>query len=346
MDRYPKVSIITATLNAAEALKQCYQAVQLLDYPSDNIELIIGDGGSEDETREVAKSFGAKIADNPLKTAEAGKAAAFKETTGELILILDSDNIIPEPRWLEKMVAPFADPAIIASEPWEYTYRKSDKALTRYFALIGMNDPLCLFSGNYDRRNFITNKWTALPVKQIDQGAYLKVQLTEKTLPTIGANGFMIRKNVLEQCQVDKYIFDIDLLHELIRKSSKGEVVVAKVKTGIVHLYVETFAGFIKKQKRRVQDFLYFGEKKEEDAGGYPWLKLYLSRVLLFCLACLTIIPLLIQMLIGYSRKPDYIWWFHIPACWATMIVYGWGVVGSKIFGSKPADRSNWKQTK
>ncbi|EKD49339.1 MAG: glycosyl transferase [uncultured bacterium] len=340
----PKISIITATLNAEEALKVCYEAIAKQSYPKDKIELIIGDGGSEDKTRDVAKSFGAKIANNPLKTAEAGKAAALKLATGSIVAIIDSDNVMPNENWLKRMTEPFQDPDIIASEPWEYTYRREDSAITRYSSLIGMNDPLCLFLGNYDRKNFITNKWTAINLKQEDKGNYLKVYLSGRKLPTIGANGFVIRMEELKKCSVDKYVFDIDLLYELIQRKG-GKIIVAKVKTGIIHLYCDSVSTFIRKQKRRVKDFFYFGEKKE-DAAKYPWMKYYLPKVLLFCLACVTIVPLLIQILIGYSRKPDYIWWFHFVACWITLWLYGWGVVFNMILPKKAADRSDWKQTK
>ena len=37
---------------------------------------------------------------------------------------------------------------------------RDDGYITCYCALLGMNDPICLFFGNYDRFNLITNKWT------------------------------------------------------------------------------------------------------------------------------------------------------------------------------------------
>lgn len=343
MSDFPKISVVTATLNAGKVLDQCFRAIKKQDYPADKVELIIGDGGSRDNTREIAKRYGAKIADNPLKTAEAGKAAALKLASGELIAIIDSDNILPDQDWFKQMVAPFRDPEIVAAEPWEYTYRRSDTTLTRYFALIGMNDPLCLFLGNYDRRNLITNRWTGLKIRTIDQGNYLKVFLTARAMPTIGANGFVIRAAELRKCSVDKYVFDIDLLYELINQRH-GEVRVAKVKTGIVHLYSGDVATFVRKQKRRVKDFLYFGREKRE-ASRYPWLKLYLPRVALFGLACVTVVPLLVQMLIGYSRRPDKAWFFHLRACWLTLWIYGTTFLRSKFTKIGQADRSNWRQT-
>ncbi|MFV9630873.1 MAG: hypothetical protein ACNYWM_07390 [Methanosarcinales archaeon] len=62
----------------------------------------------------------------------------------------------------------------------EYTYRQEDGIITRYCALMGMNDLLCFFMGNYDRMNLITGKWTEMPVDEEDMGDYLKLDLMER----------------------------------------------------------------------------------------------------------------------------------------------------------------------
>ncbi|MDO8727305.1 MAG: hypothetical protein Q7J35_14640 [Candidatus Methanoperedens sp.] len=49
------------------------------------------------------------------------------------------------------MTEPFQDREIAGTEPLYYNYRKEDGYITRYCAMLGMNDPLCLFLGNYDR---------------------------------------------------------------------------------------------------------------------------------------------------------------------------------------------------
>ncbi|MBI4743983.1 MAG: glycosyltransferase [Actinobacteria bacterium] len=84
------------------------------------------------------------IVPNNLKTGEAGKAVGVKAAKNEIIALIDSDNILPCDDWLKRMVEPFEDKEIIASEPIKYTYRKEDSFITRYCALMGMNDPLCL----------------------------------------------------------------------------------------------------------------------------------------------------------------------------------------------------------
>jgi hypothetical protein len=52
---------------------------------------------------------------------------------------------------------------------------------------------------------------------------------------------------------------------------------------------------------------------------------------------------LLFQAILGYSRKRDVAWFFHVPACLATLAIYGFGKVEG-IFTQKEMSRENWKQ--
>ena len=113
----PRVSVLVPTLNSARTLGECLASVRAQDWPADALEIVVADAGSTDGTPDLARSFGARVVDNPLKTGEAGKAAAAKAATGEILALVDSDNVLPDPGWLRRMAAPFADPAVAASEP-------------------------------------------------------------------------------------------------------------------------------------------------------------------------------------------------------------------------------------
>lgn len=337
MKTKPLVSIIIPTYNSEKTLANCLESIKNQDYPEEKMEIIIADGGSIDKTLEIAKKYSNKIFHNPLKTGEAGKAVGVKHAKGEIIALIDSDNILPDENWLKRMVEPFEDEGIAGTEPLYYTYRKDDGYITRYCALSGMSDPVCLFLGNYDRYCLITNKWTEMEVKGEDKGDYLKVELNERQLPTIGANGFLVRRDLLDKCSVVDYLFDIDIAYELTKQ---GYNKFAKVKTGIIHIFSGNVRTFIKKQRRRIKDYAYY---KKLNVRKYPWSALSKKKLLKFIIYTIFVIPLLVQVIRSYSRKKDGAWLFHIVACWATLLAYGSVTIRSLISKQEIEDRSKWK---
>jgi len=342
----PRVSVLIPTLNAARTLDACLCAIRAQQYPADRIEIILADAGSTDDTRAIAARHRVDaIIENPLKTGEAGKAAAARVASGEVLALIDSDNLPPDPDWLTRMTAPFADPRILATEPLAYTRRDTDPALTRYFAMLGMNDPLCLFIGNYDRQCALTGTWTGLDVPTEDCGDWLALRLrADHPLPTIGANGFLIRRRALDGVSWHPYWFDVDVVRDITRAAPGGVVHMAKVKTGIVHLYCDTLDAFARKQERRVRDFLFFrADRRRPPIRGER--RRLLVGIALFTLATLTGLPLLIQRRRGNRRVPDPAWRLHGPVCRITLRTYALNGL-RKCLGIQqtPAPRQNWRQ--
>ncbi|MEK9155712.1 MAG: glycosyltransferase family 2 protein [Patescibacteria group bacterium] len=336
-DNLPTISIIIPTLNAAGPLPECLRRIVDQDYPKGKVEIIVADGGSTDTTRKIAKKFGAKIVENKLKTGEAGKAAGVRAAKNEIIALIDSDNYLSSKDWLKRMVEPFADPEIIGSEPIEYTYRKEDGYITRYCALMGMNDPICLFLGNYDRKNYLTGRWTDLPVINENKGNYLKLTLEKYKIPTIGANGTLFRREVIIH-EVRDYLFDIDAIPELV---SRGKNKFAKVKVGIIHVFSGDVHTFIRKQKRRITDYAYH---KRLNIRKYPWTKFNKIGFVKFILFSTLVIPAFLQSCRGYIKRPDRAWFFHPLACWLSVWIYSLGFMSQFFFQPKEFNRDGWKQ--
>lgn len=337
---WPKISIITPTLNSSRTIGEYFESLKKQEYKG-SVEIIILDGGSTDDTLQTAKEYGAEIYVNKLKTAEAGKALGARKSSGDILALIDSDNVLPDKLWLEKMITPFMnDYQITASEPIRFTYRKSDHWLTRYFALIGAGDPTNLFIGNYDKYNYISNKWTGLKLFEEKNYGYLKIKLNDK-IPTIGANGFLIRKDALRNYQMGDYLFDVDLIETLVRKSS---IYIAKVDISIVHLFSGDVSTFIRKQRRRIRDYLYHyyykRSKKTENSLESP---LIFFGIVKFVASCLLIVPLLCQTFLGFNRKKDIAWFFHPIACLITLFTYAYETIRS-IFIHEEYSRVGWKQ--
>lgn len=123
--------------------------------------------------------------------------------------------------------------------------------------------------------------------------------------------------------------------------SENPQLRVAKVKTGIIHLFCDSICAFYRKQSRRISDYHYFNYIKERK---YPWNKVRKKEIVMFCLSNITVIPLFLQAMIGFRRKHDLgAWMFHIAACWITLWAYSCGTIKS-LFRKRIADRNHWKQ--
>lgn len=327
-----KISIVIPTLNCATVLKKCLLSIKKQTYK--NYEIIIADGGSTDKTLTLAKKYHCTILKNPLKTAEAGKAVGVKAAKGEYVALVDSDNILPDKNWLSQMLLPFKDSKIIGTEPIAFTYRPNAGFIERYSALLGANDPYAYFNGNYDRHSYLSGTWTGLGIKTEDKIDYLKLKITDdKSLPTIGANGTLFKKEFLLNNLKGDYLFDIDIL-----AFAKKPIYFAKVKNSIIHTFCESsIKKFFKKQRRRMTDYYHYLPLRH-----YQWTQN--SKSIPFALYSLLIFPALFDSLRGYIKKPDTAWLFHPLACFGTTIIYACITIKYKLGLLKALDRSQWQQ--
>jgi len=109
----PKVSILIAARNEEGNLPACLDSLLKISYPIDELEILIGDDQSEDDTYQIADSFARRNEhirvlriEKQLGTAK-GKANVLahlaKEATGEIFLITDADILVPE-NWVQSML--------------------------------------------------------------------------------------------------------------------------------------------------------------------------------------------------------------------------------------------------
>ena len=95
-----KVSIIIPTYNEKEHLPGCLNSISHLDYPKENIEVIVVDNGSTDQTREIAKSHNVKVlCDNHVNVSGLRNLGA-KHSNGDILAFIDADCVVSR-RWLK-----------------------------------------------------------------------------------------------------------------------------------------------------------------------------------------------------------------------------------------------------
>lgn len=141
----PKISIITITYNSAKTVEETIKSVVSQDYP--NLEYLIIDGGSKDNTLEIVERYRDKISlviSEPDKGISDAFNKGIKYATGEIIGIINSDDLLM-PGALEKISESY--------EPGVGVYRGNliiwnDEKNSRVVSTPGMNFSLYSFKSS------------------------------------------------------------------------------------------------------------------------------------------------------------------------------------------------------
>jgi GT2 family glycosyltransferase len=103
-----KVSIIIPTKNNADILERCLTSIRYLDYPKDEIEVIIVDGHSSDDTVEIAKKYGCRIVYEEEGTIGGARNIGVERSSGDYIVFTDADCVVDRD-WLKNLLREFKD---------------------------------------------------------------------------------------------------------------------------------------------------------------------------------------------------------------------------------------------
>lgn len=106
------ISIITATYNSAATVRDTLASIAAQDYP--HIEHLIVDGVSKDNTLEIVKEFShvAKVESSKDKGIYDAMNKGVRMASGEVVGILNSDDLYQHNSVLSKVMKAFEDPEV------------------------------------------------------------------------------------------------------------------------------------------------------------------------------------------------------------------------------------------
>ncbi len=212
------ISVVIPAYNEAKNIAECLGAIQASRYK--DLEIIVVDDGSHDETQRIARSFGAKV----IIQKHLGKVAALnrgaKESTHEFIVTIDADTIV-EPDFFINIIAPFSDLTVGATSGSARVKNRS--------SILGMYQNL-----EYHHNNLLRNSFTRVFGDGIwffgAVGCYRK-----KALEEVG--GF--KENTMSE--------DMDVTLDLKRAGYKTK----DVSTALAYTIVPTtFSAFLSQRRR------------------------------------------------------------------------------------------------
>ena len=125
---HPLVSISIPTRNSSKTLKLCLESILASTYP--NIEIIVVDGNSTDNTVKIAEEYGAKVINCNWGLLGA-RYMGFMASRGSYILMLDSDQVL-EPTTIERSIEAFKFYDMLVLEEMSYKPKTVIERLFHY----------------------------------------------------------------------------------------------------------------------------------------------------------------------------------------------------------------------
>ena len=143
-EKYKGFTFIIPTYNAAKYLERCLKSIRDQDYDQKKVEILVIDGGSGDNTLEIAGKFACKVLNNPRRLAEYGVQLGIQKVTGDFLVVFAADNELVGSDWLKKVMGVFSYDKEVSAVWGKLASGKEDSSLNKYFELI-QSDPLNWF---------------------------------------------------------------------------------------------------------------------------------------------------------------------------------------------------------
>ena len=114
-DYVPNVTLLIAAHNEQDVIASKMENALTLDYPRENLQILVAADGSDDRTAEIVKSFEPRGVELSYQPERRGKMAAINRAMPrvrhEIVLFSDANNMYAR-ETLRELVKPFSDPKV------------------------------------------------------------------------------------------------------------------------------------------------------------------------------------------------------------------------------------------
>lgn len=312
----PVISVVLPSIRKHN-LDKYLENIRRQSYPSDRLEILVA-WGSKDSIEDLREKYNCKVIYNDISDMEARRRVAIENASGEWIFMADDDNFFPNPDLIENMMAAVVEENANAAECiWQY-YDKKDYAINRYCALIGVYDPCVFYLHRQDHMQVCDQKWNLKGELLKENEKYFKVRIKSGEVPTMGDQGFLIRKNDMLLGNNGEALMHMDVCAALVDRG-RNEFIFMKDYYG--HDCVKTQKQLLGKLKRNIDRFQVDGKsrKMNYEMNG--------KKMIMLGLTLGTFIIPLKDAIKGFCKIHDWAWFIHPILCFEVACIYTWSTI-------------------
>ncbi len=322
----PRVSFVIPTKNNGRTLKRCLDSIFSQTLPKNQVEVIIVDGGSTDETVQIAKLYRTRIVQNPSVHQDGflgGRNHGFRISNGEFIVFLNADQYLSSPKWISSMLHPLESDVTLAASISPLMVDRRSAWLNRY--------------NSYVESPFLTTvaRWLG----ERSYGGFkgektgsevVSLSGTGQVLLFIGT-GMIVRRKVLEAA--GGYDFDLDTGFRAVSAGYKNYCLVHDV--GFFHCHYDrnSIRAYVSHKVLAMRWFLIFRTKefRRTSLEDHFWGRSsrQLRAWLISTLSAGTLLGSFMEARRLYLRNRDSATFFHIVGSIIALTVIATSLVAS-----------------
>jgi glycosyltransferase involved in cell wall biosynthesis len=263
------VSVVICSYNRAPELERTLAGLTRQRFPRERFEIVVVDDGSTDDTRNVAARYGVVYQRHPVNRGiPHARNTGLHAARGDIVAFID-DDCIPEPDWLEQLIACYGDERVLGVGG--AVHQRDGGSLTAsYLYESGYGKPV-LFDVDRDKgllgqfRAYLRLRWRVLNPSSFERRAeaaeLVGANVSFRRGRAIAVGGYDVNLQVLE---------DIDLSLRL-RASHPHARLVYNPDAVVRHKYPSAFLPYLRKSYRWGGFLLYFQRKTGRPTPIHPF---------------------------------------------------------------------------
>lgn len=336
----PIVTVMIATFNSSKLLPGTLDAIKNQTYPKNAIEILVVDGGSTDDTLEIAAKYGCRILHNEKTEPVNAKLMGLKYAAGKYLITIDHDEVMENPHSIEyKVKAIQHHPECKVVLCSGYKRPKSYPRLNQYISEFG--DPFSLFIYNFPKGYKHLEEELRKNYKiEYESKSYMKItfdNMKKDPIFELCCLGTMIDRDYFLQIPGATESGKV-MVHFFYEMIERGDTRVLMLKNDpLTHYSADSLKAYWPKLKWRICNNIHFSDMGDSGfTGRSQHQKDAKYRKFLFVPYTISIIlPILDGIKLSLSRK-NIVYMMHIVFCWYVLIqiVYQYSL---KIVGKTPS---------